>query len=55
MRDCQKCGSDDVRKTNIYTEGHYLVEYSVVCNDCNHQIGTWAYGYWDENEEGDTN
>lgn len=53
MRDCQKCNSEDVRKANKYYDERGLVEYSVFCNKCNHRIGTWAYGYWDENEDGE--
>ena len=52
MHECQNCRCADTRQANKYYDERGLVEYSVYCNECNHRIGTWAYGYWEENGDG---
>jgi hypothetical protein len=47
---CTNCESKDFKRVNKYYEMDYscVVEYTCVCKDCDHTLGVWAYGSWQE-------
>lgn len=45
---CIKCGFFDFKNINeYYEETAGLVEFSVLCINCNSIVGHWSYGNWD--------
>lgn len=43
---CFNCESMDLVQGNVWHEGSYIVEYTLICNTCKKQVGHWAYGSW---------
>lgn len=44
---CLHCESSNLKNTKqIYEDSAGLVEYTVVCVDCNGLNGYWSYGSW---------
>lgn len=45
---CPKCKCKEVKHDNYYYDDHSIVEYSILCKNCGHPMGQWAYGHVQE-------
>lgn len=43
---CISCGHDEFKKYNEYYEECGIIEYSLKCERCEQENGTWSYGAW---------
>lgn len=43
---CPKCEGIDFIETNKSFDGGHLSEFTVVCSQCDSNLGHWAYGGW---------
>jgi hypothetical protein len=43
---CYNCDCIDFNYKEYYME-YILMEYEVICRNCNKIVGHWAYGYWE--------
>ncbi len=46
---CMFCESSDISNVTVSIDAGHISEYKVICNNCNKEIGYWAYGSFDLN------